>query len=224
MDYTFAASPPFSSENSHFPFGVEVAESASDLSSPTSPNGISHPMCTYTESPYDMLSVGNPPTPYCDPMAGKIPVEYIGSTSLDGHDGRRSKSKDKEKVSSMHLRRRAQNRASQRAFRERKERHLKGLESKLQDLHSKHQNLLQSYHQQTEEVQQLNIRIQQLTAELDLLRSATDGTIGEILMPDKFDVVPYPMLAASGPQHHCEEAFKINSDLMAYPPEYYDRL
>ncbi|OAX77268.1 hypothetical protein ACJ72_08436 [Emergomyces africanus] len=208
MDYRFLASPLGSPETTQFPFNGLPVESASDLSSPTSPNGMM-PLAMYTnmESSYDARPFGNHETPYHAPMAGKIPVEYIGSTTLDEYDRRRSKpknSKDKENVSNMHLRRRAQNRASQRAFRERKERHLKSLEDRLQDLHSKHQNLLQSYHQRTDEVQQLNNRIQQLTTELDLLRSATDGTIDEILTPDKFDIVPHHT-SASSPQYYFEK-------------------
>ncbi|PGH35120.1 hypothetical protein GX50_02042 [[Emmonsia] crescens] len=222
MDYRFVSSPPRSPETPQLPFNGEPGESASDLSSPTSPNGMTHPMYTNMESSYD-IPFGNHSTPYYSPMAGKIPIEYIGSTTLDEHDRRRNKpnnSKDKENVSNMHLRRRAQNRASQRAFRERKERHLKSLENKLQDLHSKHQNLLQSYHQRTDEVQLLNSRIQQLTTELDLLRSTNDGTINEILTPDKFDIVPYPM-SASSPQYYFDKgALKMNSDQAAYSPAY----
>jgi bZIP transcription factor len=45
-------------------------------------------------------------------------------------------------------RRRAQNRASQRAFRERKERHVKSLEQQLEDLHQQYEELLQAYDQQ----------------------------------------------------------------------------
>ncbi|PGH00967.1 hypothetical protein GX51_05516 [Blastomyces parvus] len=223
MDYTFAASPPHSPESLQLPFNAEQAECASDISSPTSPTGMAHPIYASMGTPYAMVPFGNNSTPYYDPMAGKIPVEYIGSTTLDEHDRRRSKpnnSKDKENVSNMHLRRRAQNRASQRAFRERKERHLKSLEGKLQDLHSKHQNLIQSYHQRTEEVQHLNTRIRQLSVELDLLRSATDGTIDDILTPDRFDIVPFSM-SSSGPQYYFDkEALKANGDQEICSPNY----
>lgn len=84
-------------------------------------------------------------------------------------------------------RRRAQNRASQRAFRERKEKHLKGLEHQLEDLHEKHQDLLQSYTRQADEVTKLNNRIAELTAELGTLRSCQDQSFSEMLIPDKFD-------------------------------------
>lgn len=66
---------------------------------------MTHPMYTNMESSYD-IPFGNHSTPYYSPMAGKIPIEYIGSTTLDEHDRRRNKpnnSKDKENVSNMHL-------------------------------------------------------------------------------------------------------------------------
>src|SRR5436190_19135839 len=97
---------------------------------------------------YDMPPFDNSPASYLATTAGKIPLEYIGSSTLDDRDRRRRRSslaKDKENVTNMHLvsamrfpwyiwqfgpnrltqRRRAQNRASQRAFRERKEKHVK---------------------------------------------------------------------------------------------------
>ncbi len=84
-------------------------------------------------------------------------------------------------------RRRAQNRASQRALRERKEKHVKGLEHQLEDLHEKHQDLLQSYTRQADEVGKLNNRIAELNAELNALRTCQDQSFSEMLMPDKFD-------------------------------------
>ena len=45
----------------------------------------------------------------------------------------------------MRIRRRAQNRASQRAFRERKEKHVQQLEAQLADLEAKHRKLERSY-------------------------------------------------------------------------------
>ena len=70
----------------------------------------------------------------------------------------------------MSQRRRAQNRASQRAFRERKEKHVKGIEHQLKYVHEKHQDLLQSYNRKIDEVSKLNTRIEVLKWELDSLR------------------------------------------------------
>lgn len=58
-------------------------------------------------------------------------------------------------------RRRAQNRASQRAFRERKERHVKNLEQQLDDLHQQYEELLLAYDQQKEDISNLRVELQQ---------------------------------------------------------------
>ena len=59
-------------------------------------------------------------------------------------------------------RRRAQNRASQRAFRERKERHVKNLEQQLEDLHHQYKELRRAYDQQQEEVVNLKAELKAL--------------------------------------------------------------
>lgn len=84
-------------------------------------------------------------------------------------------------------RRRAQNRASQRAFRERKEKHVKGLEHQLEELHEKHQDLLQSYSKQVDEVSRLNARIAHLSSELSTIRHCQDPTFNEVVLPERFD-------------------------------------
>ena len=78
----------------------------------------------------------------------------------------------------LQQRRRAQNRASQRAFRERKEIHVKGLQGQLEQLHETHQDLLQTYNKQSKQVKDLNTKIAKLVAELDACRSrqATNST------------------------------------------------
>ncbi|KAJ9615212.1 hypothetical protein H2200_001286 [Cladophialophora chaetospira] len=67
---------------------------------------------------------------------------------------------------STKMRRRAQNRASQRAFRERKERHLRGLKATLETLGDEHRRLLGSYSQQSEAVMTLKGRIAELNAQI----------------------------------------------------------
>lgn len=70
-----------------------------------------------------------------------------------------------------HQRRRAQNRASQRAFRERKDRHLKGLEYQLENLGEKHHDLMQSYMKQSESVMKLNSRLAELRGQIGAIKS-----------------------------------------------------
>jgi len=158
--------------------------------------------------PYDMLSYSNNAA-YYGPQATRIPVEYTGSSTLDDRDRRRRRTsvstKEKENVPNMHLRRRAQNRASQRAFRERKEKHVKGLEHQLEDLHDKHQDLLSSYSRQADEVSKLNARIQDLTSELEMIRSSNDMSFSELLTPEKFDAIPGSDMMYSGPEFYFDK-------------------
>jgi len=108
-------------------------------------------------------------------------------------------------------RRRAQNRASQRAFRERKDKHVKGLEIQLESLNEKHQDLLCSYNKQSENVAKLNCKIAALQSNLKTLKSNAilgecdqlllDGGLpggrsrghghGKTVMPDTFDAFPF---------------------------------
>jgi hypothetical protein len=69
-------------------------------------------------------------------------------------------------------RRRAQNRASQRAFRERKEKHVKGLETQLELLNEKHQDLLCSYNKQSDCIVKLNREIAKLMTDLKALKTS----------------------------------------------------
>jgi hypothetical protein len=65
-------------------------------------------------------------------------------------------------------RRRAQNRASQRAFRERKERHVKTLEQQLEDVHRQYEELLRAYDWQKEEIFNLRAQVQDLRSENEI--------------------------------------------------------
>lgn len=90
-------------------------------------------------------------------------------------------------------RRREQNRSSQRAYRERKDKHQKELEAQIADWQQKHQKLAHTYDQQTQEVQRLQIQIQHLSAEINSLQHnglpALVGTIDQ--SPTEFDLVPW---------------------------------
>jgi AP-1-like factor len=197
MDFGF--SPSQSPRQSNAYTGGQYFDSTSDSSSPDSPQNMSQLLYNGGSMQYDsMFNYGTTPATYYPTSSNKISVEYTGSSTLDERDRRRRRSgststsslnsKDKDSLTNMHLRRRAQNRASQRAFRERKEKHVKGLEHQLEDLHEKHQDLLQSYSRQADEVSRLNARISQLTAELGSLRTGhSDQPFSEMLMPDKFD-------------------------------------
>jgi len=206
-------SSPSSSPTQNLYYSMPQAyDTTSESSSPRSP-----PMMFHNgPGSYDMLSYSSNPSAYYAPQAGRIPVEYTGSSTLDDRDRRRrraSVAKDKENIPNMHLRRRAQNRASQRAFRERKEKHVKGLEHQLEDLHDKHQDLLQSYSRQADEVAKLNSRIHELSSEIEMLRTQSDVSFSELLTPEKFDAVPGSDMLYSGPEYYFDKGvMESNSD------------
>ncbi|KAK2625743.1 hypothetical protein QTJ16_005055 [Diplocarpon rosae] len=77
---------------------------------------------------------------------GLIPVEMDIEGLYEDHNRRRRKNRTEKTVSShVHSRRRAQNRASQRAFRDRKEKNMRELEHRLGELEGRHSDLLRSY-------------------------------------------------------------------------------
>ncbi|KAK5060220.1 hypothetical protein LTR84_010105 [Exophiala bonariae] len=213
MDYGYASSPSQSPNQSIFAAG-QYFDSTSESSSPDTPNMTSM-MFNNNSIQYDMFQYGTAPANFYPPTQnGKIAVEYNNAATLDQANRRRRRSgststtKEKDTIPNMHLRRRAQNRASQRAFRERKEKHVKGLEHQLEDLHEKHQDLLQTYTRQADEVGKLNNRIAELSAELNALRTCQDQSFSEMLMPDKFDKF---------------DAFSAHDMLYSGPDSYFDK-
>lgn len=76
-------------------------------------------------------------------------------------------------------RRRAQNRASQRAFRERKEKHVQHLEHELEELENKHRTLEKSYTDLDSTHAQLKQEVKQLRSELESVKSSREGSISE---------------------------------------------
>jgi len=79
---------------------------------------------------------------------------------------RRSSSEEKESLTPAQSRRKAQNRAAQRAFRERKERHVKDLEAKLTALESSASSL-------ASDNQRLKLALQRATTENEILRASS---------------------------------------------------
>lgn len=77
--------------------------------------------------------------------------------------------------------RRAQNRASQRAFRERKKQHVQELEHKLQKLLMRHEEIINLYTKQSMEIARLDQKLDHLALELLMCQTngnhATDGTV-----------------------------------------------
>ncbi|KIV79668.1 hypothetical protein PV11_07216 [Exophiala sideris] len=98
-------------------------------------------------------------------------------------------------------RRREQNRSSQRAYRERKERHQKELEEEILQWQQKHQKLSRSHSQQAEELARLKAQISQLNGEISNLQSCNPtlcGSMGQ--SPQEFDLVPFFNTDTMSPQ------------------------
>ena len=107
-------------------------------------------------------------------------IEFTDLTRPQMEDHRRRRSttnQDKETVSNMRIRRRAQNRASQRAFRERKEKHVQHLEAELSELESKHRSLAKSYTDLDSTHAHLKREVKQLQSELESVKSSREGSV-----------------------------------------------
>ncbi|MCJ1272367.1 hypothetical protein MMC21_000153 [Puttea exsequens] len=107
-------------------------------------------------------------------------IEFTDLTRPQLEDRRRRRSntaQDKESVSNMRIRRRAQNRASQRAFRERKEKHVQHLEHELEELESKHRTLTKSYTDLDSNHAQLQQEVKALKSELEVVKSSRESSV-----------------------------------------------
>ena len=76
----------------------------------------------------------------------------------------------------MRIRRRAQNRASQRAFRERKEKHVQQLEAQLAELEAKHKALARNYSDLVPMHKKLKEEAEKMKEEICMLRRAGSST------------------------------------------------
>lgn len=94
-------------------------------------------------------------------------------------------SRASESNASKEERRREQNRASQRAYRDRKEKQLKALEVQIAQWQAKHQGLCSSYSKQTSEVRKLKSQIEELTSKIIAVQT---GLLAQ--SPVEFDMVP----------------------------------
>jgi len=133
--------------------------SESSASSPMNCNGFDNIYGGNGFMTYSSYPMQYPATPM-----GLIPVELDIEGLYEDHDRRRRKNgNDKVVASHVHSRRRAQNRASQRAFRDRKEKHMRELEARLSELEGRHTDLSRSY-------ESLQLEYSTVKSELDRLR------------------------------------------------------
>ncbi|TVY55772.1 AP-1-like transcription factor napA [Lachnellula cervina] len=128
---------------------------------------------------------------------GLVPIELEIDGLYEDYDRRRKKNGGEKIVSGhVHSRRRAQNRASQRAFRDRKEKHMRELEQQLGELEGRHNDLSRSYDSLQVEYTSVKHQLEGLRGENARLQSSSrscqakeyDVPNGEILDPCLFDV------------------------------------
>ncbi|CAL3972705.1 hypothetical protein PZA11_004245 [Diplocarpon coronariae] len=125
-----------------------------------------------------------------------IPVELDVEGLCEDHDRRRRQSGTEKTVSSyLHSRRRAQNRASQRAFRDRKEKHMKELQHRLGELEARHSDLSRSYESLQVEYSRVKQQLDRMLKDNDRREGLTrvcqpkewEDSKGEIIDPLLFD-------------------------------------
>lgn len=127
----------------------------------------------------------------------------IGGEMEDSNRPSRTRSSSEEKESTMtpaQSRRKAQNRAAQRAFRERKERHVRDLEAKLNALES-------STHSLQSDNERLKLALQRARTENEILR-ATSGASPTRSRPIS---ASYPSPGAHLPEEDEDEAYNVQS-------------
>ncbi|KAG8526834.1 uncharacterized protein KY384_008263 [Bacidia gigantensis] len=132
-------------------------------------------------------------------------IEFTDLTQINHDDSSRRRrrsttAQDKEAATNMRIRRRAQNRASQRAFRERKEKHVQHLEHELEQLEAKHQNLEKSYTEVEGAHNKLQDEVETLKDELARYRenSASNSREGSV--------------SESSSSRHSQPQFKIEEN------------
>ncbi|MCJ1402086.1 hypothetical protein MMC11_005305 [Xylographa trunciseda] len=123
--------------------------------------------------------------------------------------GNRSSSEEKEILTPAQSRRKAQNRAAQRAFRERKERHVKDLENKLNSLSAHSTTLLTDN-------ERLKRELQKLATQNEILRATT----GPVSQPPLNNVRPPSPI--HGPQTYSPTDFQkaVGVDPKQHPVSY----
>ncbi|KAL6715644.1 hypothetical protein ACLMJK_006605 [Lecanora helva] len=146
--------------------------------SPSPPVMYSNIDNTYTSYPHS-----SPLPQYLDSQPQIVnSIEFTDLTRPQLEDRRRRKShtmQDKEAISNMRIRRRAQNRASQRAFRERKEKHVQHLEHELSELENKHRTLERSYTDLDSTATKLKQEVKQLRRELESSKDSRESSVSD---------------------------------------------
>ncbi|MCJ1351844.1 MAG: hypothetical protein MMC33_001828 [Icmadophila ericetorum] len=158
----------------------------------TSTNSSPSPVILYSnvDHGYDPFSGDMSSYPDLQTQPASPLVEFTDLTVPYQDDRRRRRSnvtRDKQTISTMHMRRRAQNRASQRAFRERKEKHAQNLQKQLDELEAKHQGLLASYEKLDTTNSRLEKELQQIREKMRVIQTSRTETLDELVESGLFE-------------------------------------
>lgn len=187
--YPFIGIPPLTPSHSNSAGTDEFNNTASNHSPPEVFDGFQNPDHFQNFDQYAQLNHAaapnfpgppGPPTPPTHPMHGqghaggvnlahKNPqADVLPMSKVDPDQSSRNNASnsDEDDMTPAQSRRKAQNRAAQRAFRERKERHVKDLEAKLASLEAAQQ-------QTTTENEQLKRDLQKMSTENEILRATS---------------------------------------------------
>jgi len=219
MNHQYKNLPPRSFQYAVLPFdGTGAYENLSDESNADSPPG-------YDQIFHGLGNMDYPIYSYPGPSPGFIVRSPNISRSIgDGIDGehasggdqrkrRLSSVKDKDSLSQIHSRRRAQNRASQRAFRDRKEKHVKDLERRFEELEGKHKALERSYSELNVSQESLKKEIGELEAENELLRR-TGSISSSVSFRGMLEAQDFENVSLDGSLLYSGPAFYFDSDLL----------
>ncbi|SLM39167.1 Basic-leucine zipper domain [Lasallia pustulata] len=174
----------------HFADTPDMSTYSYEHTSSGSSSGASMQYFTGFETPdYEPQAFFTNPTQFVDPRATNL-IEFTDLTTRYHDERRRVRSeppRDDEAVSTMHMRRRAQNRASQRAFRERKEKYVADLQTQLHELESRNRKLEKSRSDLDRANERLQREVDRLRAELQSLDSEAEQSMGDLLAPEIFE-------------------------------------
>ncbi|KAH5774304.1 hypothetical protein HBI17_007280 [Parastagonospora nodorum] len=195
MDYTYFATP----QQPYHHFIEALSDNFPHVGINSETNRSIEPLdASIFPAPYDAFAFHGLPTPQQGSPEATVPLTPMPVGSVDSglggdidesRDGRmRSSSEEKENLTPAQSRRKAQNRAAQRAFRERKERHVKELENKLSALES-------STHSLQSDNERLKLALQRAQTENEILRA----TAGHSPAPSCAVSVSYPSPGAHLP-------------------------
>ncbi|KAG9244565.1 hypothetical protein BJ878DRAFT_63621 [Calycina marina] len=185
MDYQYGQYAPlpntFQPYLNGLPTPTHAGSAHSDNYTSSTPNA-AQTFDNYNIFDYNQYSSGlpqpKPPTPAQQKPNVSPSFSYEAPQDMNEDAMRRgSNSDDEENMTQPQSRRKAQNRAAQRAFRERKEKHVKDLETKLAAMERKSSNV-------SEENERLRLQLQKAATENKILKAASGTRAGSEAVPD----------------------------------------